>query len=209
MFGDRSFRFYPIVDSGLCEGRGLDPGEVARACLRGGARLLQLRVKRGGSAAFLALADDIVTAARPYGATVIVNDRPDIARIAGAGGVHVGQDDLPPDEVRLVVGPAVMGLSTHDEQQVDDALSSGSDYIAVGPIFQTATKLTAYDARGLGLVEYAAGRGKPVVAIGGIDLRSASAAIAAGAAAVAVISDVVSTGEVEARAREYVAALRI
>jgi thiamine-phosphate pyrophosphorylase len=146
-------RFYPIIDTHVCEALRLDPREVAAACFRGGARLLQLRVKSRPSAAFLALVDDVVSAAKRYGATVIVNDRADIARMACAGGVHVGQEDMSPRAVRAVFGRGLIGLSTHDEAQVDEALLSRAvDYVAVGPIFDTGTKNTGYTARGLDLV---------------------------------------------------------
>jgi thiamine-phosphate pyrophosphorylase len=180
---------------------------VAHACLRGGAPLIQLRWKAGPTSDFLSLTDDLVRAARARGARIIVNDRADIARMAGADGVHVGQEDLGVEDVRAVVGErAVVGLSTHDRAQVDAALTSSASYIAVGPIFTTATKDTGYEARGLDLVAYAAGRGKPVVAIGGITIERAPAVIDAGASAVAVISDLL-TGDVEDRVRAFVAAL--
>jgi thiamine-phosphate pyrophosphorylase len=201
-------RFYPIIDTQVCGTLGLDPREVAAACFRGGARLLQLRVKSGPSMAFVALADHVVKAGKQHGATVIVNDRADIARMAGAGGLHVGQEDMPPDAARAVLGVGLIGLSTHNETQVDEALAAPTvDYVAVGPIFETGTKNTGYGARGLDLVRYATGRGKPVVAIGGIDLERAPVVIAAGASMVAVITDVLSTGNVEARVREHVSAL--
>jgi thiamine-phosphate pyrophosphorylase len=206
--GASATRFYPIIDTHVCATLSLDPRDVAVACLRGGARLLQLRVKSGPSGAFLELADDVVKAATPYGATVIVNDRADIARMAAAGGVHVGQDDLSPGGVRAVLGPGLIGLSTHNEEQVDEALASPMvDYLAVGPIYQTGTKNTGYGARGVDLVRYAAGRGKPVVAIGGIDLERAPLMITAGAAMVAVITDLLATGNVEARVREHISVL--
>jgi thiamine-phosphate pyrophosphorylase len=203
---DRATRFYPIIDCDVCAAQGLDPLAVAIGCLKGGARLLQVRAKRGSSALFLALADAVVAAAHPFGALVIVNDRPDIAVMSGAGGAHVGQDDLSPDDARRVLGKGVLGVSTHDPAQVDAALQSPADYIAVGPVFSTTTKDTGYDARGLDLLQYAAGRGKPVVAIGGIDLTTAPSVIAAGAAAVAVITDVLR-GDPEQRTRAYLAAL--
>jgi thiamine-phosphate pyrophosphorylase len=139
---------------------------------------------------------------------VIVNDRADIARMARAAGVHVGQDDLPPDAVRDVLGGGVIGLSTHDPQQVDEALRTAADYVAVGPVFGTATKDTGYSARGLELVGRAAGRGKPVVAIGGITLARAPEVIGAGAGSVAVITDLLSGGDPESRVREYIRALQ-
>jgi len=201
-------RFYPIIDQQVCEAAGIAPLVVASACLRAGARMLQLRVKTGSSSAFLSLADAVVAAARSTGAIVIVNDRADIARAAGAGGVHVGQDDLPPGVVRRVLGAGLIGFSTHDEQQVNEAAASEADYIAVGPVYGTGTKDTGYTARGLDLVRYAAGKGKPVVAIGGMTLARAPGVIAAGAAMVAVISDLLATGDVEARSREYLQATR-
>lgn len=207
MFGDPASRFYPIVDADLCRDRQVSPREVAAACFRGGARILQVRVKSGSSGDFLTLATAVVEEARPFGAAVIVNDRADIARMAGAAGVHVGQEDLPPDDVRAIAAEAVIGLSTHDRDQVAGGLASAADYIAVGPIFGTATKATGYDARGLDLVRHASGRGKPVVAIGGITLDRAASVIAAGAAAVAVIGDVLAGGDPETRTRDYLRAL--
>jgi thiamine-phosphate pyrophosphorylase len=201
-------RLYPIVDAGACAARGLDPIAVGDAFLRGGARLIQLRVKDGGSAAFLALADELVARARAHGAAIIVNDRADIARVAGAAGVHVGQEDLAPQAARDMLGPdAIVGVSTHDEPQVDAALASPATYLAVGPIFETATKETGYTARGLDLVRYAAGRGKPVVAIGGITLARVAPVLAAGAASVAVIGDPLGPRGLDARVRAYLAAL--
>lgn len=207
MFDTAVSRFYPIVDADFCREREVSPREVAAACFRGGARILQLRVKSGSSADFLSLAAAVVLEARRFGAAVIVNDRADLARMANAAGVHVGQDDLPAAEVRAMAPAALIGLSTHSPEQVADGLSSAADYLAVGPIFGTNTKATGYDARGLDLVRAAAGRGKPVVGIGGITLERAASVIQAGAAAVAVISDVLAGGDPEARTRDYLRAL--
>jgi thiamine-phosphate diphosphorylase len=204
---DRTTRFYPIVDNDICHARGLHAAEVAAACFRGGAELVQLRVKTSASRVFLALADEVIAAARPHGATVIVNDRADIARMAAAGGVHVGQEDLPPEVARAVLGRGVLGVSTHSAQQVDDALLTSTDYIAVGPVYATDSKATGYSPCGLDLVRYAARHATPIVAIGGITLERAGEVLAAGAAAVAVISDVIAAENVESRVREYVRAL--
>ena len=197
---------YPIVDVDLCAMRGLDPLIVAQACLDGGARLLQLRRKgsSAGSGMLLALARAVVTAAGPYGATVIVNDRIDVAMMAAAHGVHVGQQDLPAATARRLLGPArIVGVSTHTPEQVDEAISGPADYVAVGPVFRTNTKETGYAARGLELVRRAAGRGKPVVAIGGITLSTAPEILAVGAASVAVISDLLEGGQIASRVRAY------
>ena len=181
---------------------------MADACLRGGTSLLQLRDKSGATASFLDLAERIVRLAGARGARVIINDRADIAALSGADGVHVGQDDLPVLDARAVVGrSAIVGLSTHTRDQIDRALESDASYVAVGPVFDTTTKQTGYDARGLALVTYAAGRGKPIVAIGGITLAHAPSVVAAGAAAVAIITDLLVDEDVEARARAFVAAL--
>jgi thiamine-phosphate diphosphorylase len=181
---------------------------VATAYLRGGVRLLQVRDKGQGSAALLALVDQIVAAGVPWQASVIVNDRADIARLAAAAGVHVGQEDLPCDLVRqLLPAGAIIGISTHTREQVDSALETSASYVAVGPIYGTTTKATGYEARGLELVRYAAGRGKPVVAIGGITLDRAAEVVEAGAWGLAVITDLLE-GDPEQRARDYERVLR-
>jgi len=194
---------YPLIDTAVCAARGINPMTLAEACLRGGARWLQLRDKDDSSARVTALAEQIAAAAHAVGARLIVNDRADIARMAGADGVHVGQTDLPVEAARAIVGAdGIVGVSTHDREQVDRALTTSASYIAVGPIFRTDTKETGYEPRGLELVTYAAGRGKPVVAIGGITLETAPRVIDAGATAVAVISDLL-VGLPEERVRAY------
>jgi thiamine-phosphate pyrophosphorylase len=142
--------------------------------------------------------------AQPAGVQVIVNDRADLALLAGAHGVHVGQDDLSVPHVRGLVGPSfIVGVSTHDRRQIDAALAGSASYVAVGPIFATSTKDTGYEPRGLDLVRHAALRGKPVAAIGGITLERASEVLAAGATYLAVITDLLSTGDPAGRARDY------
>jgi thiamine-phosphate pyrophosphorylase len=163
-------------------------------------------------AAFLDTASAIVDLARPAGASVIVNDRADIARLAGAAGVHVGQEDLAPRAVRTVVGDdAVVGLSTHTVEQLERALDEPVSYVAIGPVFGTATKETGYEAIGLERVadasRRAAARGLPLVAIGGITVHNARAVVDAGAAAVAVIGDLLATGDPEARVRDFLKVL--
>ena len=191
-------RLYPILDIDLCRERRLEPLAVLAAFLAGGATFLQLRDKSRSTAARLALADAVVAQARAAGARVIVNDRADVARLAFADGVHLGQEDLAVEDARRILGAAaIVGLSTHDETQIDAAARTTASYIAVGPIYGTATKDTGYQARGLDLVRRAAATlrprsgqaGKPLVAIGGITLERAADVIAAGAASVAVISD--------------------
>jgi thiamine-phosphate pyrophosphorylase len=146
--------------------------------------------------------------AAPFGAQIIVNDRADVARLAAAAGVHVGQEDLAPDAVRRLIGEnRIIGFSTHSTTQLDHAVQQPVDYVAVGPVFGTASKNTGYDAVGLKMVEEAAARARPrglqVVAIGGITLERAADVIRAGADSVAIISDLLTTGDPRAQVREY------
>jgi thiamine-phosphate pyrophosphorylase len=177
---------------------------LADAFLDGGVRFLQLRAKSLSGADFLDAAREIVALAHRRGASLIVNDRADIARLAGADGVHLGQDDLPPAAARAIVGPSAMiGRSTHTVAQLEAAAREPVDYVAIGPVFGTATKATGYDAVGLDMVRRAAAFGRPLVAIGGITIDNAASVIAAGAASVAVISDLFATGDPAQRAREF------
>lgn len=187
---------------------------LADAYLAGGARFLQIRCKHASSRDFLSTCEEIVSRARPAGCLVIVNDRADVARLSDADGVHVGQTDLEPAATRRIVGgEAVLGLSTHSADQVRAAARQPVDYIAVGPIFGTSTKDTGYDHVGTMFVSEAleilreAGNPKPIVAIGGITLETTAAVILAGATSVAVISDLLATGNPESRVREYLQAL--
>lgn len=196
----------------MCARAGWTPRDLARAYLSGGARLLQLRAKAMNGADFLALAQAIVEEAHRADALLIVNDRADLAVLSQADGVHVGQEDLPPGDVRTITGPAALvGLSTHTREQVENALSAPISYFAIGPVFATGTKATGYDGVGYSMVAHAARRGTsaalPVVAIGGITLDTAPRVIEAGASAVAVITDLVAA-EPESRVRDYLAALQ-
>jgi thiamine-phosphate pyrophosphorylase len=182
--------------------------DVAAEFLAGGATFIQLRAKQRSSAWLLETAEQLVALGKSAGASIIVNDRADVACLAGAAGVHVGQDDLAPAHVRRLVGDdRIVGVSTHSIEQLDVALQQPIDYVAVGPVFGTASKHTGYDAVGLTLVTAAAARARPrglhVVAIGGITLERAEDVLRAGATSVAIISDLLSTANPRARVREY------
>jgi thiamine-phosphate pyrophosphorylase len=184
---------YAVVDADVCARGGYAPEPTAMALVQAGVRLLQVRGKTLGAAALLDLSRQVVDAAGPDG-RVIVNDRPDIAVLAGAGGVHVGQDDVAAADARGLLGAGRwVGLSTHTVEQARRALDEPIDYIAIGPVFATGTKNTGYGAIGLDLVAevsaLARPRAVPIVAIGGITLDSAADVIAAGADSVCVISD--------------------
>ena len=172
--------------------------------------MVQIRAKNLASGPLFDLCNSIVALAVSSNAMVIVNDRADLARMSGAAGVHVGQDDLPPVHARRLVGSeAVIGLSTHTVPQVQAALREPITYIAVGPVFGTSTKDTGYDNVGLEFVSAAARQsgGVPVVAIGGITLANARSVIDAGATAVAVIGDLLATSDPRGRAEAFVRAL--
>jgi thiamine-phosphate pyrophosphorylase len=200
-------RLYAICDAEVCRRAGWTLSDFAAACMDGGATLLQLRAKRSSSRDFLAFAEAVVDRATAFGARVIVNDRADIARLSGAAGVHVGQDDLAPADVRTFVGTtAIVGLSTHSAAQLEAAVTQPVDYLAVGPVFGTTTKETGYTAVGVDLVREAASLAPaalPVVAIGGITLDSAPDVIRAGAASVAVITDLLAGNAPSARVRAF------
>jgi thiamine-phosphate pyrophosphorylase len=207
-----------IVDVEAAARAGWRPVDLARAFIAGGARFLQLRAKAMPGGELLATASAIVELAHAGGALAVINDRADIARLAGADGVHVGQDDLAPAAVRSLVGEhAIVGLSAHTLEQVDQAVglaagpSRAITYVAIGPVFGTTTKATGYEGIGLETVGEAARRvragGLPLVAIGGITLERARSVIEAGADSVAVIGDLLAGGDPEGRVRAYVRTL--
>lgn len=197
-----------IVDADVAARSGFTPPALARAYLAGGARFLQLRAKSAPGGLFLQWAEEMASDARAQQALLIVNDRFDIAWLAGVPAIHLGQDDLPVAVVRRALGPeAIIGLSTHTPEQIADAVQQPISYLAIGPVFGTATKDTGYQAVGLDRVRLAASHGIPVVAIGGITLAHAKSVIDAGAASVAVISDLLATGNPEQRVREYLGSL--
>jgi thiamine-phosphate pyrophosphorylase len=205
-------RLYAIVDADACARAGRPPVDVAGELLRGGVQLLQVRAKAATGGELLALVDAVAALADPAGATVVVNDRVDVAG-ASSVGVHVGQDDLPPAVARRLLGPAaIVGCSTHTLSQLEQALSEPVSYVAYGPVFATQSKAHPDPVVGLDGVRSAAQRaaaaGVPLVAIGGITLATAPAVVAAGADAVAVIGDLVAADEPpEARARRFLVAL--
>lgn len=202
-------RLQAILDVETAIRGGWTPLDLGRAFLDGGARFVQIRAKHLPGAAFLDLCEAMVEAAHAY-ARVIVNDRVDLARMAGAAGAHVGQDDLPPAAARAQLGAeAIIGFSTHDIAQIEAAVREPVSYVAVGPVFGTRTKDTGYDAVGLGLVSAAAARatGRPIVAIGGVTLENAASIIDAGAACVAVISDLLVDADPAARVGRLLRAL--
>jgi thiamine-phosphate pyrophosphorylase len=192
---------YAIVDPEHTRGR--DPERVAEAILRGGCALLQLRVKHGSDRDTLALARRIGASCRRVDVPFVMNDRPDLAVLAGAHGVHLGQDDLPIAEARRIVGPTLaIGRSTHDEAQARAARDEGADIVAFGPVFETGSKERPDAVVGTErLARVASEIALPVVAIGGIGLARAEAIAASGAQWGAAISAICAADDPEQAAR--------
>ncbi|HYV76254.1 MAG TPA: thiamine phosphate synthase [Candidatus Binatia bacterium] len=166
--------------------------EFARDLAEGGVTLLQYRNKEGDTRAMVKHAREIKRVLEAK-VKLIMNDRADICVAMGYDGVHLGQDDLPPEGARLVVGERIVGVSTHNREQVKAADASPADYVAIGPVFPTTGKKNPDVVVGLDGVRMArTATKKPLVAIGGITRQNARSVFEAGADSVAVISDLVS-----------------
>ncbi len=176
------------------------------AALRGGADIVQLRMKDSPDGAILATANRFARACAAHGALFILNDRPELVADAGADGVHVGQDDMPGAGARALLGPdRLVGLSTHAPEQIDRA--GDCDYIGVGPVHATPTK-PGREPVGLELVRYAARRASiPFFAIGGIDAGNAALVRDAGARRIAVVRALTGARDPESAARALRAAI--
>lgn len=196
---------YVIVDPAACAGRGVL--DVARLALEGGARVLQWRDKQRDKGDQLGDARAIAALCRDAGAIFIVNDHADLALACGAGGVHLGQRDLPISAVRPIVGKAmIIGVSSNNAAEARAAERAGADYVAIGAIFSTRSKTNTRPADLDRIREVNAAVRVPVVAIGGIDASNIRGVIEAGADAAAVISAVCAADDPRAAARELTSA---
>jgi thiamine-phosphate pyrophosphorylase len=175
---------------------------LLRAAIAGGVDVVQLREKRMPDEELASVASAARVLCEELGALLVVNDRPWVAREARADGIHVGQDDIPPAEVRELVGPEMLiGLSTHSPAQIDAVDSSLVDYIGVGPIHETPTK-PGRPAVGVELIGYAAANATvPFFAIGGLDATTLDAALNAGASRVCVLRAIAAAEDPEQAAR--------
>lgn len=196
-------KVYPITQAP--NRHGLSHAELAEKFLQGGARLLQVRDKQLPDLVFYQQLLEIANLCRAYDAQFLVNDRVDLALAAKAQGVHLGHTDLPVEAAReLLGGDAIIGVSTHTAEQFREAQQRDIDYVAVGPVFPTATKESAYPPLGIETVrELAAASRHPVVAIGGITLENAASLWNNGVHSVAVISDLVNSENPAERVRRY------
>jgi thiamine-phosphate pyrophosphorylase len=198
-----------VVTDADCGGR--DLVDVVRAALRGGAPAIQLRMKDGAARDMVEMAQALLAETRLAGALLFVNDRVDVAVIAGADGAHVGQDDLPVSAARRVSAPGfLLGVSAESVELALQAEVEGADYVGVGPVYVTGSKADAGEPIGLGrIAEVAAAVKIPVVGIGGIAVGNARAVVESGAAGVAVISAVMRADDPESATRELLRATTI
>jgi thiamine-phosphate pyrophosphorylase len=202
-------QFYPILDTGVALKRGIDPMNAAQQIVDAGARILQFRHKTFLSREAFEWLERIAELTRAAGATLVINDRADLAKLFGAA-LHLGQDDLLPSIARRVTrADAIVGFSTHNEAQLRAACKEPVNYLALGPIFGTVTKENPDPIVGLAelrrlrpLSPY------PLVAIGGITRANARQVLEAGADSVAVIGDLFpEDGNIRARTKEYLSLL--
>lgn len=191
---------------------GRDNVEVVRRMIEGGIRIIQYREKKAAKSAAAIFAEclKIRELTRAAGVTFIVNDHVDVAMLVGADGVHVGQDDLPVEEVRRLLGPGkIIGLSTHSPEQAAEAVRCGADYIGVGPIFATRTKDDVCAAVGFPYLEWVRDHiSLPWVAIGGIKLNNIDEIIRRGAKTICLVTEIVGAEDIPGRIRQLQAAFR-
>lgn len=198
---------YVVTDPVLVGERSLR--EVCARAMRAGAAVVQLRDKGASTRELLHQARALLELAAAHGSRILINDRVDVALAAGAHGVHLGQDDLPPAAARRLLGPeAVIGVSVRSPEEARAAERDGADYLAANLVYATATKTDLPAPIGLdGLRALRAASALPLVAIGGIDAERAGAVVAAGADGVAVVAAVMAAPDPAAACRELLAAV--
>ncbi len=194
------WRLYVILDRAAAGSRELTA--LAAQAIRGGADVLQLRDKAASARALLEEARRLLPITRQAGIPLIINDRVDVARASKADGVHLGQEDLPLQEARAILGDSfLIGKSTHSLDQARTAMREGADYLAIGPVFATPTK-PDYPCVGAALIsQVSAIADRPLVCIGGIDQTNVSAVLEAGGRCVAVVRAVCAAPAPEAATR--------
>ncbi|MGH9727559.1 MAG: thiamine phosphate synthase [Candidatus Acidiferrales bacterium] len=195
---------YAVLDEDLLK---VPAQKCAWQLASAGVELIQYRAKHSSPRAYFEACSNLAEALASRNVRLIINDRPDIAAMAGAGGVHVGQQDLPPDDARRICGSGRwVGVSTHTLEQLRAAAKTSADYIAVGPIFSTSTKEKPDAVVGASFIREARKlTSKPIVAIGGITRERAAEVYEAGADSIAVIRDLLETSDPVARATEFLA----
>jgi thiamine-phosphate pyrophosphorylase len=199
---------YFVTDRGLCGGKPL--AEVVLQAVRGGAACIQLREKSVSTRFFVEEAGRIKDLLTPFKVPLIINDRLDVALAVGADGVHVGQEDMPYETARRLMGPkAIIGLSVEIWEDVERAESLDCDYLGVSPVFATPTKTDTKEPWGLeGLAKIRAFSRHPLVGIGGLNAENAAAVVMAGADGVAVVSAICTSPDPYETSRELAGIIR-
>ena len=204
----RKWKLYAITCPEKLSGR--DVARAVEEALRGGASVVQLRDKNASDQELLRQAKQILPITRRFGVPLIVNDRLQVAKEAGADGLHLGQDDGPLSEARRLLGDeALIGRSTHSPEQALEAEREGFDYIGVGPVHPTPTK-PGRPGTGLEFVRFAASNlSVPFVAIGGIDETNIAEAVEAGAVTVAVVRALLGQAQPQEAARRLLRSMEM
>jgi len=196
-------RIYPILDTETLFNRGIGVELAAAAFLDGGASILQFRHKNHWSREIFATAQEVARMCREAGVPLVINDRADFALLLGVG-LHIGQDDLPPRDARKLLGSeGFLGFSSHNVNQLCAAGGEPVDYVALGPVFATASKRNPDPVVGVEEVQRCrALLDKPLVAIGGITRENIADVIRAGADSVALISGLLPESATPASLRQ-------
>ena len=205
---DARLRLHLVTDAAQCGERGLLA--VVQSAVRGGVTCVQLREKSLDTRAFVERARALKALLSPLRIPLLVNDRVDVALAAGADGVHVGQSDMAPQDVRRLMPDALIGLSIESWQQMREAEQAPVDYYGISPVFATASKADAAPVLGLeGLQQLRLMTARPLVAIGGIQAGNVAAVMAAGADGVAVVSALCAAADPAAAARHLRACMAV
>ena len=192
--GPNYLRVYAVTDPDCNARQGRTMLEAVRQAIEGGATIVQLREKETDAGAFVATAREALALCRQYGVPLVINDRVDVCLAVGADGVHVGQSDIPAEDVRRIIGPdRILGVSTKTPDQVQAAFDAGADYVGAGAVYPTTTKKDYVDLGLARLEKICAMSPLPVVAIGGIKPGNIEPCMKAGAVGVAVVSGIFDT----------------
>ncbi|TWI57826.1 thiamine phosphate synthase [Halalkalibacter nanhaiisediminis] len=199
----REFQLYAITGEEFHPGRDLI--EVMEEAILGGVDIIQLRDKTSSKREVLAKAKALRELTKKHDVLFIVNDHIDVALAVDADGIHVGQDDLPLEDARRIMGPdKIIGISTHKIEEAREAEAGGADYIGVGPIFPTKSKVDVVDPVTTAYIQQVAAEiNIPFVAIGGIKLHNVLQVLDAGAKSVCMISEIVGANDVKGVCEEF------
>ena len=208
MIKDIDYSLYLVTDNGLCRGRDLT--RVVLDAVGGGVSMVQIREKNSTAGEFLSTARTLKKNLSDYGVPLIINDRVDVAMAAGAHGVHIGQEDLPYQVVREMLGPdKIIGISINTYDQLRQASLTDVDYLSLSPVFPTQTKADIKEPFGLeGLKKARAMTDKPLITIGGVNRDNLADIMATGMDGVALVSAVCSADSPADAARELVRIIR-